>query len=77
MQAITYGEYNIGITEIEAEPKRWRAYIRRLDGAKIKITANDRIRPVALMPDEFSAEKAIKQAKDSIDAGAFSKAPEM
>jgi hypothetical protein len=76
MQAITYNAYSILITEIKAEPKRWQACIRRLDGAKIKITANDSIRLVAMMPEEFSADKAVEQAKKSIDAGAFSKVPE-
>jgi hypothetical protein len=29
-----------------------------------------------MMPEEFSADKAVEQAKKSIDAGAFSKVPE-
>jgi hypothetical protein len=29
-----------------------------------------------MMPEEFSADKAIAQAKHSIDVGAFSKVPE-
>jgi hypothetical protein len=67
-------EYSILVLEIDAEPKKWRAHIRRRDGAKIKVVANDRICPEAIMPDEFSAEKALEQAKRSINAGAFLKA---
>jgi hypothetical protein len=76
MEVITHGEYSIEVVEIDAEPKKWRAHIRRRDGAKIKVVANDRICPQATMPDEFSADQAIRQAEKSIDAGAFSKATE-
>jgi len=76
MEVITHGEYSIEVLEIEDEPKRWKARIRRLDGTKIKVFADDSICPELTMPEEFSADKAIEQAKNSINRGAFSKAPE-
>jgi hypothetical protein len=77
MKPVTHKEYSIEVVGIDAEPKMWSAHIRRLDGAKIKVVADadGGIHHKVVMPPEFSADKAIEQAKKSINVGAFSKAP--